>query len=558
MQVVGADLAADAAFEVAIAAEHGADDQVALGDGFADLGDKRAGVADAGGAAVADEVELQLVEIGRQPGLGQILGDDLGAGSQRGLHPRRRRETLLHGFLRHQACGHQHAGIAGVGATGDGGEHHAAVVHRRAGGRSVGRGLGSLLEQRWQLFLERSGGVAQRHAVLRTLGPGDAGLNAGEIHVQHVAVLGLGSLRGVEERLLLEIRLDERDLLFAAAGEPQVAQGLVIHREDAAGGAVLRRHVGDGGAVGQRQSVQAGAEVLDKLAHHALLAQQLGDGEHQVGGGGTLTQLAGEAHADHLRNEHGDRLAEHGGLGLDAAHAPAEHAQAVDHGGVGVGADQRVGVGGALAAGFMHEDHARQVLEVDLVDDAGIRRHDGEVAEGALPPAQEGIALLVALELKSGVQVEGLRRAELIHLHRVVNDQLGGLQGVDLGRIAAQALDGVAHGGQIDHGGDAGEVLHEDAAGHEGDLVAGDALRRPGGQGAHHGGGDGVAVLAAEQVLRQNAQREGQLLRLAAELLQSADAVDFVFLVAELERRATVEAVHRCAPRREFRGMGIV
>jgi hypothetical protein len=39
------------------------------------------------------------------------------------------------------------------------------------------------------------------------------------------------------------------------------------------------------------------------------------------------------------------RLAEHRGLGLDAADAPAEHGQAVDHRGVAVGADQRVGIG---------------------------------------------------------------------------------------------------------------------------------------------------------------------------------------------------------------------
>ena len=39
------------------------------------------------------------------------------------------------------------------------------------------------------------------------------------------------------------------------------------------------------------------------------------------------------------------RLAEHRRLGLDAADAPAQHAQAVDHRGVRVGADERVGVG---------------------------------------------------------------------------------------------------------------------------------------------------------------------------------------------------------------------
>src|SRR5690348_18486883 len=40
-------------------------------------------------------------------------------------------------------------------------------------------------------------------------------------------------------------------------------------------------------------------------------------------------------------DQHGDGLAEHGRLGLDAAHAPAQHAQAVLHGGVRVGAHAR-------------------------------------------------------------------------------------------------------------------------------------------------------------------------------------------------------------------------
>ena len=49
--------------------------------------------------------------------------------------------------------------------------------------------------------------------------------------------------------------------------------------------------------------------------------------------------------ADHLGEQHRHRLAEHRRLGLDAADAPAEHGEAVDHGGVAVGADQRVGIG---------------------------------------------------------------------------------------------------------------------------------------------------------------------------------------------------------------------
>ena len=55
------------------------------------------------------------------------------------------------------------------------------------------------------------------------------------------------------------------------------------------------------------------------------------------------------ADADDVRDQHRDGLAEHRRLGLDAAHAPAQHADAVDHRGVRVGAHQRVGVGAAHA-----------------------------------------------------------------------------------------------------------------------------------------------------------------------------------------------------------------
>ena len=108
------------------------------------------------------------------------------------------------------------------------------------------------------------------------------------------------------------------------------------------------------------------AVELDELADHAVLAQHLGDRQHEVGGGGALGQLAGELEADHARDEHRHRLAEHRGLGLDAADAPADHADAVDHRGVGVGADEGVGVGRSVPS-TRGEDRAGEVLDVDLV-----------------------------------------------------------------------------------------------------------------------------------------------------------------------------------------------
>ena len=75
-----------------------------------------------------------------------------------------------------------------------------------------------------------------------------------------------------------------------------------------------------------------------------------------------------------------ERLAQQHGLGLDAADAVAQHAQAADHGGVGVGAHERVREGLGLAVHLAQLDDPGQELEVDLVDDARARRHDAQVA----------------------------------------------------------------------------------------------------------------------------------------------------------------------------------
>ena len=128
-------------------------------------------------------------------------------------------------------------------------------------------------------------------------------------------------------------------------------------------------------------------------------------GEHQVGGGRARRQLAAQPEADHLGDQHRERLAEHGRLGLDAADAPAQHAQPVDHGGVRIGADQRVREGEQLPplACACVTTTRGQVLEVHLVHDAGVGRHHAEALEGLLPPAQEGVALPVARLLQFGV-----------------------------------------------------------------------------------------------------------------------------------------------------------
>ena len=90
-------------------------------------------------------------------------------------------------------------------------------------------------------------------------------------------------------------------------------------------------------------------------------------------------------------------------------------------------------------------------------------RDDLEVVERGLAPAQELVALAVALVLDLDVALEGVGAAEDVDDHGVVDDQLGRGERVDLGRVAAEVGDGLAHRGEVDDAGHAGEVLHDHA-----------------------------------------------------------------------------------------------
>ncbi len=279
----------------------------------------------------------------------------------------------------------------------------------------------------------------------------------------------------MEEPLRLVVGLDQLALRVRATRESQIVDGLRVDGEEAHGRAVLGRHVGDGRAVGQRQRGDAGAEELDELPDDALLAQHLRDGEHEVGRGRAGVELPVHAEADDLWNEHRDRLTEQRRFGLDAAHAPAEHAEAVDHGGVRVGADDGVWVRDAV---LLHH-RRREVLEVHLVADAHVGRHHAETLEGLLSPTQELVALAVALHLELRVEIERVVVAEVIDHDGVIDDEIGGLERVDAVGVAAERDDRFAHRREIDDGRHAREVLHEHARGIERDLAIGLGLRIP-------------------------------------------------------------------------------
>ena len=389
-------------------------------------------------------------------------------------------------------------------------------------------------------------GVGERHPVLRALGAGDAGHDVAEVELEQVGEVGVRGVGLGEHSLLAGVGVDQLDRLGRAAGEVEVAQGLGVDREDRAGRAELRRHVAERRPVGEAQGRQARPEELDELGDDAALAQHLGHGQHQVGRGGALGQFAAELEADHLRQQHRDRLAQHRRLGLDPADAPAEHAEAVDHRRVRVGADEGVGVGLQDAVALAAVDDLGDVLEVDLVADPGRRRHDAEVVEGLAAPLEEGVALAVALELALGVDGEGAGVAKGVDLDRVVDHQVDVDQRVDRLGVAADLGHRVAHRRQVDHGGDAGEVLHQHPGGLEGDLDAGLGLGVPAGDRLDRLGGYRDAVLEPQHVLQQHLDRVGQA-RYVELLGQRVEAVDLVAATANVEGGSGAEGVGCCS-----------
>ena len=321
--------------------------------------------------------------------------------------------------------------------------------------------------------------VRQRDAVLRPLRPGHARLHLAQVELEQLGELRRRRAVDPEKALLFRIALDQLDLLAVATGHLQVAQRLLVHREKRRGRPVLGAHVAEGRAVGHGEARQAVAAELDELVDDAVLAQHLCEGQHEVGRGGAGAQGADETDADHDGRGEVGGLAQDRGLGLDAACAPAQHAEAVDHRRVGVGAHEGVGDRHPASFDVAHLHDPGEVFEVHLVADAHAGRHQREVVKRLLRPAQQRVALAVAFDLLLDVARVGVAKPERVDLHRMVDDQVDGHERVDLACVLARALHRRAHGRQVYDGRHAGEVLHQDTCRQERQLGSGRGQRGP-------------------------------------------------------------------------------
>ena len=104
------------------------------------------------------------------------------------------------------------------------------------------------------------------------------------------------------------------------------------------------------------------------------------------------------------------------GLRVDAAHTPAQHAKRVDHRGVRVAPDHELGVCPEAIGPLARLDHARDFLQIDLMDDAAAWRMNRHAAKRLLRPLQELVALGVALVFPRQIPRLGIRGSGKVDL----------------------------------------------------------------------------------------------------------------------------------------------
>ena len=175
--------------------------------------------------------------------------------------------------------------------------------------------------------------------------------------------------------------------------------------------------------------------------------------------------------------------------------------------------------------------------------DARARRHDAEIIESFLTPAEEFVTLTIPLKFDIHILLQRGCSAGDIHHHRMVNHQVNGNQRVHLARVTAQAKQSVAHGGKVHHGGHAGEILQQDARGAEGHFLIGTAFLHPFGDLLRIIHRIGTAIFEAQHIFQQHLEAIGQAGDVADALRCLGQAEIMIGLAVNTERATSLQAV---------------
>src|SRR6202012_2390647 len=136
------------------------------------------------------------------------------------------------------------------------------------------------------------------------------------------------------------------------------------------GSAVLWRHVRDGCPVRERQRSSAFPVKFNKLPDYLSGPQHLRDSQSQVGRGDPFLQSSKQMDTDNFGRQEIDRLSEHTGFRLDAAHSPTHDPETVDHRGMRVRSNQAIWIADLFSGRTCANHPFRQIFQIYLMDNA--------------------------------------------------------------------------------------------------------------------------------------------------------------------------------------------
>ena len=158
----------------------------------------------------------------------------------------------------------------------------------------------------------------KEHAILRTLGPGQARLDRREIKRQQFGIFGFRSLLRRETVPARGISFDQRNLLLGAPGEPQILQTSPYRSEKSRRSHRTRETCSHRRAIRKGKSCSPGPKYSTNFPTTPCLRNISVTVRTRSVAVAPSRKLPGQLHTHHLRNQHRDRLTQHCRLRLNS------------------------------------------------------------------------------------------------------------------------------------------------------------------------------------------------------------------------------------------------
>ena len=224
--------------------------------------------------------------------------------------------------------------------------------------------------------------IREIYPVLRTFRPGNRRIDRVEIKFYDGGVIDVSFGWNAKHSLGLVVITDRVDLRVLAACISKIIERFFVDRKKSHRRPIFRGHIGDSCTVGRVKSSGALAKEFNKFSDNIRFTQHLSYSQNEVCRGRTLWQFAGQMHTHNVRRQKIHGLTEHSSLSLNAADAPADDTEAVDHRSVRIRSDKRIGKINA----FPLKHAFRQILKIYLMDNTDSRRDDAKAVKRRRSP----------------------------------------------------------------------------------------------------------------------------------------------------------------------------